>query len=42
MNSVKSIFDNIEPMTHKNESTLYLPECQGTSCSKQAQYLNFK
>ena len=22
--------------------TLYLPECQGTSCSKQAQYLNFK
>ena len=22
--------------------TLYLPECQGTPCSKQAPYLNFK
>ena len=22
--------------------TLYLPVCQGTSCSKQAQYLKFK
>ena len=22
--------------------TLYLPECQGTPCSKQARYLKFK
>ena len=43
VNSISTVCCYHVMYTFQSESTLYiLPECQGTRCSKQAQYLKFK